>query len=163
MMSFTLTPMYGYNGTITFSCTTPSSTVTCSFSPNPYSPNGSSAPVLVTVTFNTTAPVNTFSLNNGPSGIVGSSKLPFSLAALPGLVLLFGFSRLRRRFLRGSRFLLLFALCLIGLGFSGCGGGKITPGTPAGTETITIIATGTGFTGYPNGVTQQFNVSLTVQ
>jgi hypothetical protein len=163
IMSFTLTPMYGYNGTITFSCTTPSSTVTCSFSPNPYSPNGSSAPILVTVTINTTAPVNTFSRNNGPSGIVGSGKLPFSLAALPGLVLLFGFSRLRRKFLRGSRFLLLFALCLIGLGFSGCGGGKITPGTPAGTETITIVSTGTGFTGYPSGVTQQFNVSLTVQ
>jgi hypothetical protein len=155
--------LYGYNGTITFSCTTPSTTVTCSFSPNPYSPNGSSAPVLITVTFNTTATVNTSSLNHGPSEIIGSGKLPFSLAALPGLALLCGFSRLRRRFLRGYRYLLFFALCLIGLGFSGCGGGKITPGTPAGTESITIVATGTGFTGYPSVVTQQFNVSLIVQ
>jgi hypothetical protein len=163
LMSFTLTPMYGYNGTITFSCTSPSTTVTCSFSPNPYSPNGSSAPVLVTVTFNTTATVNTYSRNHGPSGIMGLGKLPFSLAALPGLALLCGFSRLRRRFLRGYRYLLFFALCLIGLGFSGCGGGKITPGTPAGTESITIVATGSGFTGYPNVVTQQFNVSLIVQ
>ena len=163
IMSFTLTPLYGYNGTITFSCTTPSTTVTCSFSPNPYSPNGSSAPVLITVTFNTTATVNTSSLNHGPSEIIGSGKLPFSLAALPGLALLCGFSRLRRRFLRGYRYLLFFALCLIGLGFSGCGGGKITPGTPAGTESITIVATGTGFTGYPSVVTQQFNVSLIVQ
>jgi sugar lactone lactonase YvrE len=161
MMSFTLTPLYGYNGTITFSCTTPSSTVTCSFSPNPYSPNGSSTPILVTVTFNTTAPITTFSLNRQPPGIIESGKLPFSLAALPGLALLFGFSRLRRRFLRGYRSLLLFALCLIGLGFSGCGGGTFTQGTPAGTETITIVATGTG--GSFASVTQQFNVSLTVQ
>jgi sugar lactone lactonase YvrE len=161
LMSFTLLPMYGYNGTITFTCTTPSTTVTCSFSPNPYSPNGSSTPVLVTVTFNTTAPVNTLSLNHRPSGILGAGGTPYSLAAIPGLALLFGFSRLRRRFLRGYRYLLLFALCLIGLGFSGCGGGKITPGTPAGVESITIVATGTG--GSFATVTQQFTVSLTVQ
>jgi hypothetical protein len=162
LMSFTLTPMYGYNGTITFSCNTPSPTVTCSFSPNPYSPNGSGTPVLITVTINTTAPVNTTSLNHRPSGNIGSGKIPFSLAALPGLALLIGFSRLRRRFLHGYRSLLLFALCLIGLGFSGCGG-TFTLGTPPGTETITIVATGSGFTGYPSGVTQQFNVSLIVQ
>ena len=163
LMSFTLTPMYGYNGTITFTCTTPSTTVTCSFSPNPYSPNGSSTPVLVTVTINTVAPVNTFSQNQRPSGILGAGRAPYGLAALPGLMLLFGFSRLRRRFLRGYRSLILFALCLVGLGLSGCGGGKITPGTPAGVDNITIVATGTGFTGYPSAISQQFTVSLTVQ
>jgi hypothetical protein len=56
--------------------------------------------------------------------------------------------------------LLILALCLIGLGFSGCGGGKITTGTPAGAEVITVVATGTG--GSFASVTQQFNVTLTV-
>jgi hypothetical protein len=161
LMSFTLTPMYGYNGTITFACTGAAPSVTCSFSPSSVVSNGTATPVLVTVTFNTTAPVTQLSRNQPPSGIIGSGKIPFSLAALPGLALLFGFSRLRRRFLRGYRSLLLFALCLIGLGFSGCGGGKITPGTPAGTENITITAAGTG--GSFAGVTQQFTVSLIVQ
>jgi sugar lactone lactonase YvrE len=161
LMSFTLTPMYGYNGTITFACSGQSPSVTCSFSPASVVSTGSATPVLVTVTFNTTAPITQLSRNQPPSGIIGSGKLPFSLAALPGLALLFGFSRLRRRFLRGYRSLLLFALCLIGLGFSGCGGGKITSGTPVGTENITITATGTG--GSFAGVTQQFTVSLIVQ
>jgi hypothetical protein len=152
--------MYGYNGTITFACTGEAPSVTCSFSPSSFVSNGTATPVVVTVTFNTTAPVTQLSRNQPPSGIIGTGKLPFSLAALPGLALLFGISRLRRRFLRGYLSLLLFTLCLIGLGFSGCGGGKITPGTPAGTENITITATGTG--GSFAGVTQQFTVSLIV-
>jgi hypothetical protein len=160
LMSFTLTPMYGYNGTITFACTGAAPSVTCSFSPASVVSTGSATPVLVTVTFNTTAPITQLSRNQPPSGMIGSGKLPFSLAALPGLALLFGFSRLRRKILSSYRLLLLFALCLIGLGFSGCGGGKITPGTPVGTENITITATGTG--GSFAGVTQQFTVSLIV-
>jgi hypothetical protein len=76
-------------------------------------------------------------------------------------MLLFGFSRLRRRFVRGYRLLLLIALCLTGFGFSGCGGGKITPGTPSGAESITITAKGTG--GSFASVTQQFIVTLTVE
>jgi sugar lactone lactonase YvrE len=160
MMSFTLTPMYGYNGTITFACAGQAPSVTCSFSPASVVSTGTATPVLITVTFNTTAPVVQLSRSQPPSGIIGSGKIPFSLAALPGLALLFGFSRLRRKFLRGYRSLLLFALCLIGLGFSGCGGGKITQGTPVGTENITITATGTG--GSFASVTQQFTVSLIV-
>jgi hypothetical protein len=87
-------------------------------------------------------------------------KAPFGLAAIPGLALLCGFGKLRRRFQRGYLSLLILALCLIGLGFSGCGGGKITTGTPAGAEVITVVATGTG--GSFASVTQQFNVTLTV-
>jgi hypothetical protein len=63
--------------------------------------------------------------------------------------------------LRGYRFLLLFSLCLIGLGFSGCGGSKITPGTPAGADTVTVVATGTG--GSFASITQQFTITLNVQ
>jgi sugar lactone lactonase YvrE len=161
LTSFTLTPLYGYNGTIAFSCTGASATVSCSFAPSSVALNGSSTPTLVTVTFNTTQTVTPLSYNQPPSGIMGSGKVPFSLAAIPGLALLFGFRRLRRKFLRGYISLVIFGLCLIGLGFSGCGGGKIITGTPAGTENITVVATGTG--GSFAGVTQQFNVTLTVE
>jgi sugar lactone lactonase YvrE len=160
LMSFNLTPYYGYNGTITFSCTGASSTVSCSFSPSSIVSTGASTPILVTLTINTTQTVTPLSYNQQPSGISGLGKAPFGLAAIPGLALLFGFGKLRRRFQRGYLSLLILALCLIGLGFSGCGGGKITTGTPAGAEVITVVATGTG--GSFASVTQQFNVTLTV-
>ncbi|MFY9852561.1 MAG: Ig-like domain repeat protein, partial [Terracidiphilus sp.] len=161
LMSFTLNPAYGYNGTITFSCTGASATVSCSFSPSSISPNGSTTPILVAATFNTTQSASPQSFNRRPSGILGSSKVPFTLAAIPGLALLFGVSRLRRKLLRRCGFLLFAALCFCGLGLTGCGGINSTLGTPAGNETITVVATGTG--GSFGSVTQQFNVSLTVQ
>jgi sugar lactone lactonase YvrE len=161
LMSFTLTPAYGYNGIITFSCAGASASVSCSFSPSSISPNGSTTPILVAATFNTTQSVSPQSFNRRPSGILGSSKLPFTLAAIPGFALLFGVSRLRRKLLRSYGFLLFAVLCLCGLGLTGCGGINSTPGTPAGNETITVVATGTG--GSFASVTEQFNVSLTVQ
>jgi sugar lactone lactonase YvrE len=161
LMSFTLSPAYGYNGTITFSCTGASATVSCSFSPSSVSPNGSTTPILVAATFNTTQSASSQPFDRGPSGIHGASKVPFTLAAIPGLALLFGVSRLRRKFLRGYGFLLFAALCIYGLSLTGCGGINSTPGTPAGNETVTVVATGTG--GSFASVTHQFNVSLTVQ
>jgi hypothetical protein len=62
--------------------------------------------------------------------------------------------------LRGYRSLLLLALCLLGIGFTGCGG-NFAAGTPTGTTTITVVATGTA--GSFTSVTQQFNVTLVVQ
>jgi sugar lactone lactonase YvrE len=161
LTSFTLVPNFGYNGTIAFSCSGSPSPVTCSFSPPSVVANGTATSTTVNLTINTQASVNTSSSNQGKPGIAGSGRLPLSLAAIPGLLLLCGFSGRRRRLLRGYRFLLLFALCLIGLGFSGCGGSKITPGTPAGADTVTVVATGTG--GSFASITQQFTITLNVQ
>jgi len=157
LTSFTLTPAYGYNGTIGFSCTGSPSPVSCIFSPSTISPNGTSTPSLIALTINSTAATSALNIKQRP----GSGKLPFTLAALPGLALLFGFGGLRRKFLRGYRSLLLVVLCLIGLGFSGCGGSAIVAGTPAGADTVTVVATGAG--GSFAGVTQQFTVTLNVQ
>jgi hypothetical protein len=159
LMSFTLTPAYGYNGTISFSCTGAPAKVSCAFSPSTISPNGASTPSLVALTINTTAAETSISSNKPPAGFFGSRGVPF-LAAIPGLALLWGFSRRRRKFLRGYRSLLLLALCLLGIGFTGCGGNFAT-GTPAGTTTITVVATGTA--GSFTSVMQQFNVTLAVQ
>jgi sugar lactone lactonase YvrE len=159
LMSFTLTPAYGYNGTISFSCTGAPAKVSCAFSPSTISPNGSSTPSLVALTINTTAAETPISSNKPPAGFFGSRGVPF-LAAIPGLALLWGFSRRRRKLLRGYRSLLLLALCLLGIGFTGCGG-NFAAGTPTGTTTITVVATGTA--GSFTSVTQQFNVTLVVQ
>jgi ABC-type glycerol-3-phosphate transport system substrate-binding protein len=47
------------------------------------------------------------------------------------------------------------------LATSGCGGAANLTATPQGADTITVVASGTG--GTFASVTQQFNVTLTVQ
>jgi hypothetical protein len=156
-LSFTLLPAFGYDGTISFSCNAPA-TITCSFSPSSVQSNGSSTSSLIAVTINSQA--GGVALNNGQRPGLGSRRLPLSLAVLPGLALL-GFGGLRRKFLRGYRSLLLFALCLAGLGLSGCNSLPATTATPAGAQTVTIVAAGTG--GSFASVTQKLTVTLTVQ
>jgi len=161
LMTFTLVPAFGYNGTISFSCNAPAS-VSCIFAPAQIISNGSSTPNLIAITFNTQQAANSLTTSRRLAGIAGSGTLPFSLAAIPGLALLFGFSRRRRRLLRGSRFLLLAVLCLLGLGLSGCGGSAVSIApTPAGNDSITVVASGTG--GSFASVKQQFTVTLIVQ
>ena len=160
LMSFTMAPAFGYNGTISFSCTAPA-TVTCTFSPASIVSNGSSTPNVIAVTISTQQATNSLATHRWLAATVGSGRVPISLAAIPGLMLLFGFSRRRRRLLRGTRTLLLAVLCLLGLGLSGCGGTVTIAGTPAGSDTITVVASGTG--GSFASVSQQFTVTLNVQ
>ncbi len=162
LMYFNMVPAFGYNGTITFSCNTPTPTVTCTFSPASITATGASTNYLIAVTVNTVQPGSTLYSANRPSGKAGSSGLPIGLAILPGLGMLFGFGKLRRKLLHGYRPLLLAALCLIGLGaLSGCGSAFFTTGTPAGSDVITVVASGTG--GSFASTTQQFTFTLTVQ
>lgn len=157
LFSFTLLPTFGYDGTIAFSCTAPSATITCSFSPSSVAENGSSTSSLIAVTINSQTATSAV----GSRPMKGLGNLPLSLAALPGLALLIGFGGLRRRLLRGSRSLLLLAVCLAALGFSGCSSKPVLVSTPAGAQTVTIVASGTG--GSFASVTQQFTVTLNVQ
>ena len=161
LMSFTLTPAFGYNGTVSFSCSATSPTINCSFSPSTIVANGTSTSSLVAVTIVTQASSGSQAANRPPTGKTGAGGLPFSLAAVPGLVLLFGFKGMRRRFLNGYSSLLILAVCLIGLGVSACGGSIKIAGTPAGADTVTVVASGTG--GSFASVTQQFTVTLNVQ
>ncbi len=156
LFSFTLLPAFGYNGTIAFSCTAPA-TISCSFAPPSIVANGLNTSNVIAVTINSQTASSSLDTRQ-QRGIGG---LPLSLAALPGLALLFGFGGLRRRLLRGSRSLLLLAVGLAALGFSGCSSKPSVVATPAGAQTITIVATGTG--GSFASVTQQFNVTLNVQ
>lgn len=160
LMSFTLAPAYGYNGTITFSCTGLPAGASCAFSPASLTANGQNTSSLVTLSITTQQPQSPVSRNNSPGGVFGSGGLPRSLALLPGVLLLCGLGARRRKLLRAARLLAAVALLLAGWGITACGGISVA-GTPAGTDTVTVVASGTG--GSFASVTQQFTVSLKVQ
>jgi uncharacterized repeat protein (TIGR01451 family) len=139
-------------GTVTFSCGGLPAAAACSF--NPASVN--STPATVTATITTTARGVAVFQRVGTRGVPPGGPLVPLLAAL-----VISISRLRRTRLRPAfvlSVLLLLGLCL------GCGGGS-TPqtvvqnqtGTPAGTYTVVINATGA------NGITAAQPFQLTVR
>jgi Bacterial Ig-like domain (group 3) len=143
--TFTVTPEGGYAGTVKFSCGTLPSLVTCSFSPASVTPSGGS-PVSSTLTVTTAAatamlsPVRPF----GPSSPPSSPWIPAGGLALAGVLgLAFVPARMRRwnrelRVLSWGLLLVSFSLSIMG-----CGGGNSTPsspGTPAGSYTISVNA-----------------------
>ncbi|SNS75145.1 NHL repeat-containing protein [Granulicella rosea] len=153
LQTFTLTPTFGYNGTVTFSCTGLIPTVGCTFSPASLTANGANTASFVAVTFTTQQP--------GPVAMLTTGQKAM-WAGIPALALLLGFAGRRRKLLRGLRPLLMLGLCILGLGLSGCGGQKTVSGSTIGADTITVIATGTPGAGSTANITQQFNVTLTI-
>ncbi|MES2390706.1 MAG: Ig-like domain repeat protein [Acidobacteriota bacterium] len=153
-VTFTVTPLNGYTGTLKFSCGTLPAYASCSFSPAQLAfTGGAQSPQTATLTLDTTA--RTMSMLKP----LARSRPSFSLAGLfafPGLGL--GFLGLRRR--KGSRRIaltLLFGLvALIGAtALTGCGshGAQLTP---AGSYTIPV-SVGDGTTSH----TLNFSISVT--
>ncbi len=146
----TITGQTGYNGTINFTSSSCSaglpSLTTCSF--NPTSITGSGTSVL---TISTTATKTSFA--------IPQSRLHWLMAGAAAtfasfFTMLVVFSQRRRVFrLAGA---LAFACVMFAC--AGCtkpGGPTTTPGTPTGTSTVTVTATGGGFT---NSTTFTLNV-----
>jgi hypothetical protein len=161
--TFTVTPEGGYAGTVKFSCGTLPSLATCSFSPASITPSGSS-PVSSTLTVTTAAatamlsPVRPF----GPSRPPSSPWIPTGGLALAGVLgLAFVPARMRRwnrelRVLSWGLLLASFSLSLMG-----CGGGNSTPsspGTPAGSYTISVNAADSS-----SGLQHAESIALSVQ
>jgi len=140
----------GFTGTVSFSCPSPGSEITCTA---PTQTNASSCPAPCTVSFavQTTAPTT------------GALRRPFDrgsrtfyAALLPGLLgIMFTFGARKRSFTRQSRrgIQLLGLILVLGVStmwMSSCGGSKNSstsnPGTPAGTYVINVSATSTGLT-----------------
>jgi subtilase family serine protease len=140
--TITVTPLYGFNQTVTFSC--PSglpSEATCSFNPASVTPNGTTA-ATTTLTVQTTAPsarlLRPF----------GRGRLYYALLA-PGLLGLGIASGTRRRTWRGMRLLSLIAILAFStLWMPACGGGNsggnTNPGTPVGTNPNVVVSATTG-------------------
>jgi hypothetical protein len=153
-----LSGTYGYNGTVTFSCSNLPAGASCSFSPASVVANGA-IPLTTTLTVTTTASSSANLLNSARPGSKPAS--PVLLASLSGMglfgLMLAGSSKKRSaRILSGMMMLLM--LCTI-VGCSGASSGKSATGTPAGTYVVTVTGTGTG-TGAP---THNLNLSLIVQ
>ncbi len=168
--SFGVTPSNGYNGTVTFTClsTTVPSKAACSFSPASLALAGNSSPS-TTLTISTTA-ATTASLVV-PARPDSNPVAPTLWASLSG-VGLFGFvwaggASKKRRHMAVVLGILLLVMMITMLGCGGSGSsnsgnsnhGASVPGTPAGSYTITVVATGSG-TGAP---THSMNVTLVVQ
>jgi hypothetical protein len=130
---FSVTPVGGYGGTVKFSCGTLPSGVTCSFTPASVTPaNGMAATTTLSVA--TTAPSTAMMRR-----IIG----PMQGIAWAGMICL-AFSP-RRAWRSSRRFMsygVLLVLLLSGLmALSGCSSGSpavTNPGTPKGTQTITV-------------------------
>jgi Bacterial Ig-like domain (group 3)/FG-GAP-like repeat len=145
--TFTITPVAGYSGTVSFSCGTLPSLATCTFAPTSVTPsNGTAATTKLTIT--TTAP--------SAATQRGAVRSLEPVAWLSVTFLLFLPGRAMKRH-RHRMYSILAVLFLTGglISLSGCGGANAaanngsstpsttpsTPGTPAGTQTITVSAT----------------------
>ena len=156
--AFTVTPTGGFAGTVKFSCGSLPSETTCSFSPASVTPaNGATASTTLTIT--TTAASAAKLELNGPS----APWIPTTAFALAGIL---GFVVSPRKARRWNRFLRvlsgLFLLVALFLPLVGCGSGSgeppSNPGTPLGSYTISVNATG-GASGRQHAMT----VTLSVQ
>jgi hypothetical protein len=159
-----VTPSYGYNGTVAFTCpSTLPTKVTCSFSPTSVSPsNGAYA--TTTLSLATTAATASLALPGRPGSRSASPMILASLGGFGvfGLILAgVGSKRNRRHMAVLGIVLLVMMFTFIGCGGSSSNSGtnSSVPGTPAGTYTVTVTAAGNG----ASAPTHTLNVTLVVQ
>lgn len=157
-----VSPVSGFNGTVSLSCSGAPSMANCTLSPASVTPNGTVASAF-TATVTTTAP-SMIVPQNVPRKWPPLTKLRliFLLFALVLLAILVRFRDAAKLPLPGRGLALAPALALalmILACFGGCGGGggggQHNPGTPKGTSTLTV-------TGTSSGVSHTQSLTLTV-
>ena len=152
--TFTITPQGGFSATVNFSCSGLPQGASCGFNPPTVTVNGSPASTTLTIT-TTARTVTTASAGHGLGALAATGAGCFAF----GLVLVGGFSSRKRR-------LQLMCMLLLGMtmivSMTACGGGshqqqqQFMTGTPAGTYTVTVAATGAS-------VTKNSTITLVVQ
>jgi hypothetical protein len=149
--SLAITPVAGFTGTVSLSCSGLPANASCNAPSVPVSSGVASQ----TITITTAATTAAFSMERG---------LAVDACALLGLFsLCFGWRRHDRRALRLFTLLSLAMVTPLALGILGCGGNspaKTVPGTPSGSSAITITAT---FTQAGVTATHTAAVTLVVQ
>ena len=155
--TFTVSPVGGYAGTVSFSCGTLPGQAACSFSPASVTPSGGS-PASTTMTITTA----TSSAMLNPERR-SSPWFPTGGLALAGVI---GLAFAPKRIWRLNQQLrwLCWALLLASLSLlaSGCGGGgnnsTSNPGTPAGSYTVSVTASSSA-----GGPQHAMSITLIVQ
>ncbi len=139
-VTLTLTPSGGDTGTVSMSCASTLSGVTCAFNPSSYTLPGSNAPITGSVTI--TAPATIAALGRQPSPSISPVALCFSSGGC--FLLLLGATRKRvLGRLRGRLVCVAFALLILSSGLAACGGGSTQASLPLSeTGTVTITAAG---------------------
>ena len=156
--TFTVSPIGGYAGTVQFSCSTLPSHASCAFSPASVTPT-SGSPASSTLTVTTAAAVALFR----PDRPLVKSMIPVDGLALAGLMGLVFTPGKNMRWSRSLR-MLVAGLSLAAAAFLliACGGGgsssPSSPGTPAGSYTISVNASGNA-----GGPQHGVNIVLSVQ
>jgi subtilase family serine protease len=147
--TISLSAINGFTGTVSLSCTVPSTMTggSCSLASPSIIPTGTT-----TLTVNTTAPSTVIGLFNSPRWF-----LPIGGAVFAAFFLLLIPTRRRRLKLAfGSLFLVLLAAALVACGGSSSPPPVSNPGTPTGNYTITV-------TGTSGSLSRSVNVPVTVQ
>lgn len=167
--TFTITPSNHYNGTVTLSCGTLPSLVTCTFNPASVTPNGDT-PVTVTLSISTAAPSTASSSGMRRPAVTPRERSGMLLASISGtslfgLMFVGGWRKRNRWSGVGLGIVFLAALFWVA-----CGSGSNSttppvqkPGTPAGTYTVTVTATGTAGTNSGDTSAHVVKITLTVQ
>jgi len=159
-LSLTVTPSGGYQGTVSLSCSSTLTGVTCSFTPTSLTIDGTNTAVNGKVIITAPATIAASRLLRRPNRRAPAIA---TLCWLPaGIVLvIFGAARrkLRRRGHLASFFIFLALLAAVA-GFTACGGGgggTTTTGPQSESGTLTITATGSA-----GSVSQSAQVAITV-
>jgi hypothetical protein len=153
MAAIAVTPLSGFTGTVSFSCSTPANMSESSCSAPSAQISGATA-ATSTLTVTTTASQQLASISDQTPRLA-----PTIAGAVLSGCLWFGIPAFRRRRFASSIFLALLVGVMGAVGCSGGssgGGGQADPGTPAGS--YTLVLTGTSGTS-----SHSVNVSVTVQ
>jgi hypothetical protein len=134
----TLTPSNGFNAMMSLSCVNPPSGINCSFSPASVMVNGASSKSTLTIT--TTAPTASNTHHQGSSPLFPGGVL------VAGVAFAIILRRRPQRILKQVGFLASLFVAMFGLSSCSGGGGNSgpttgSPGTAAGSYTLTIQAT----------------------
>lgn len=151
MFTLTITPKNGFVGTVSFSCGTLPSGVSCGFNPSSVTPNGKD-PVQVVLTIHTT-------VTSTSAALMPHSNSPLPLWATlwgAGVMGIVAVSSSRKR--KAAFLVSLVVLAILLAVLVGCGGTKtvtqtvtkeVQATTPAGQHTMTVMATSVGGTPKP--------------
>jgi arabinogalactan endo-1,4-beta-galactosidase len=150
-VALTITPSGGYQGTVSFACTSTLTNVSCSFNPTSLTMNGNNTAVTGAVTI--TAPATI--------GLERPARTGYArgLTSLAACFLLVGLVGRRRRRARREVVFYLLALALAAAGLAACGGGGGSGSPPPQSESGTVTITASGSSG---NVSQTAQIALTV-